>query len=93
MDRAQKLSAEPEFSRSLSVTLLISEAVAFNGPVAAELFEAAYDDAKGKKYWKSFLSEPIPVARFAYTLSAHLAKRVEMVTAVQLASEVLTVQR
>jgi hypothetical protein len=75
--RAKALSEHPEVFRRLAVTQLICDAVAFGGPAEADIFQAAYGDPSGRKYWNSFLSEAIPVVSVAYTLSVHLAESVE----------------
>jgi hypothetical protein len=64
LDRAKALSDVAEVSRCLRVTLLICETVAFGVRAEAEIFQAAYGDPGGRKYWDAHLSEPIRV----YTL-------------------------
>jgi len=75
--RAEALSKKSEVFRSLDVTQLICETVAYGLPAEAEIFQAAYGDPSGREYWNSLLSEPIPVVSLAYTLSVHLAESVD----------------
>ena len=62
LDRATKL---PEVFRCLQVTLLIGDTVAFGVRAEAEIFQAAYGDPGGRKYWEAHLSEAIPVYALA----------------------------
>ena len=66
LDRAKALSKLPEVFRCPQVTLLIAESVAFGVRAKAEIFDAAYGDAGGRKYWDTYLSEAISVYSFAY---------------------------
>ena len=53
------------------------EAVAFGVRAEAEIFQAAYGNPRGRKYWDALLSEPIPVFSLARILSVHLAVSVD----------------
>jgi len=78
--RAEALSEQPEVFRCQAVTQLISEMVAFDVRAEAEVFQAAYGDSSGQKYWEAHLSEAIPAFSLAYILSVHLpvsAERLE----------------
>jgi hypothetical protein len=75
--RAEALSDQPEVFRCQGVTQLISEMVAFGVRAEAEVFQAAYGDSSGQKYWDAHLSEAIPVFPLAYILSVHLPVGVE----------------
>jgi hypothetical protein len=77
VDRAKTLSDKAEAFRSPQVTLLISEAVGFGVPAEAEIFQAAYGDPGGQKYWDAHLSEPMSLYSLAYVLSAHVAEKIE----------------
>jgi hypothetical protein len=77
VDRAKALSAVPEAFRCPQVTLLICDTVAFGVRAEVEIFQAAYGDRRGRRYWEAHLSEPMPVYSFANVLSAHVAKKVE----------------
>lgn len=57
--RAEALSEQPEVFRCQAVTQLISEMVAFEVRAEAEVFQAAYGDSSGQKYWDAHLSEAI----------------------------------
>jgi hypothetical protein len=74
IDRAKALSGKPEVFRSHGVTELIREAMLFGGPAKSEIFEAAYGDPGGRKYWDGILSEPKPVYSLARLLSDHTAE-------------------
>ena len=56
LDRAKALSNVAEVFRCSEVTLLICEMVAFGVRAEAKIFEAAYDDPSGQKYWDAHLS-------------------------------------
>jgi hypothetical protein len=77
LDRATALSNQAEVFRGVQVALLMSEAIAFGVRAEADIFQAAYGDPSGRKYWDAHLSEPIPVHLLAYILSAHLAEKIE----------------
>ena len=77
LDRAKALTNVAEVFRCPQVTLLICEMVAFGVRAEAKIFEAAYGDPSGQKYWDTQLSEPIRVYKLAHVLSAHLAEQVE----------------
>jgi hypothetical protein len=77
LDRAKAQSKLPEVFRCPQVTLLIAESVAFGVRAKAEIFDAAYGDAGGRKYWDTCLSEAISAYSLAYALSVHLAEGVE----------------
>jgi hypothetical protein len=77
LGRAKALSSVAEVYRCPQVTLLVAETVAFGVRAEAEVFEAAYGDPSGRKYWGAYLSEPILVYPLAHVLSAHLAEEVE----------------
>ena len=61
LDRAKALSNVAEVFRCSEVTLLICEMVAFGVRAEAKIFEAAYGDPSGQKYWEANLSEPTRV--------------------------------
>jgi hypothetical protein len=75
--RAEALSEQPEEFRCKAVTQLIGEMVAFDVRAEGEVFQAAYGDSSGQKYWDAHLSEAIPVFSLAYILSVHLPGSVE----------------
>jgi len=75
--RAEALSEQPEVFRCQGVTQLFSEMAAFEVRAEAEVFQAAYGDSSGQKYWDAHLSEAIPVFSLAYILSVHLPVSVE----------------
>jgi hypothetical protein len=77
LEQAKALSERPEFVRYLAVTQLICNAVAYGICEDAEVFLAAYDDPKGKEYWKAYLSVVIPVLTLANLLSAHSSQNIE----------------
>jgi hypothetical protein len=77
LDRAKALTTVAEVFRGPQVTLLICEMVAFGVRAEAKIFEAAYGDPSGQKYWDAQLSEPIRVYKLAHVLSAHLAEQAE----------------
>jgi len=85
LDRAKALSKLPEVFRCPQVTLLIAESVAFGVRAKAEIFDAAYGDAGGRKYWDTYLSEAISVYSLAYALSVHLAEGVEQLELARIA--------
>ena len=77
IDRAKALSNVAEVFRCSKVTLLICDMVAFGVRAEAKIFEAAYGDPSGQKYWDAQLSETIRVYKLAHVLSAHLAEQAE----------------
>jgi hypothetical protein len=77
LDRAKALTNVAEVFRCSRVTLLICDMVAFGVRAEAKIFEAAYGDPSGQKYWDAQLSEPIRVYKLAHVLSAHLAEQAE----------------
>jgi hypothetical protein len=77
LDRAKALSNVAEVSRCLQVTMLICEMVAFGVRAEAKIFEAAYGDPSGQKYWDAHLSEPIRVYTLAHVLSCHLGEQAD----------------
>jgi hypothetical protein len=85
LDRAKALSNVAEVFRCSKVTLLICDMVAFGVRAEAKIFEAAYGDPSGQKYWDAHLSEPIQVYTLAHVLSAHLAKQAEQVEMARIA--------
>jgi hypothetical protein len=85
LDRAKALSNLAEVARCPQVTLLICETVAFGVRAEAEIFQAAYGDPRGRKYWDAHLSEAIPVYSLAHVLSAHLAEKVEQLEMARIA--------
>ena len=85
LDRAKALSNLAEVFRCPQVTLLICETVAFGVGAEAEIFQAAYGDPSGRKYWDAHLSEPIPVYSLAHILSAHVAEKVEQLEMARIA--------
>src|SRR5262245_3915489 len=85
LDRAKALS-DPnlaEVFRCPQVTLLICETVAFGVRAEAEIFQAAYGDPGGRKYWEAHLSEPMLVYPLAHMLSAHLAEKIDQLEMVR----------
>jgi len=74
LDRANALTNVAEVFRCSQVTILICDMVAFGVRAEAKIFEAAYGDPSGQKYWDAQLSEPIRDYKLAYVLSAHLAE-------------------
>ena len=85
LDRAKALSNVAEVFRCSQVTMLICETVAFGVRAEAKIFQAAYGDPSGQKYWDAHLSEPIPVYTLAHVLSAHLAEKPEQVEMARIA--------
>ena len=85
LDRAKALSSLAEVSRCPQVHLLICETVAFGVGVETEIFQAAYGDPSGRKYWDAHLSEPMPVYSLAHILSAHVAEKVEQLEMARIA--------
>ena len=85
LDRAKALSNVAEVFRCLEVTMLICEMVAFGVRAEAKIFEAAYGEPSGQKYWDAHLSEPIRVYTLAHVLSAHLAEQAEQVEMARIA--------
>ena len=85
LDRAKALSNVAEVFRCVQVTLLICETVAFGVRAEAEIFQAAYGDPSGRKYWDAHLSEPIPVYTLAHVLSAHAAEKAEQLEMARIA--------
>jgi hypothetical protein len=85
LERAKALSNSAEVSRCVQVTLLICETVFFGVRGEAEIFQAAYGDPRGRKYWDAHLSEAIPVYSLAQVLSAHLAEKVEQLEMTRIA--------
>ena len=77
LDRAKALTNVAEVFRCLQVTMLICDMVAFGVRAEAKIFEAAYGEPSGQKYWDAHLSEPIRVYTLAHVLSAHLAEQAE----------------
>jgi hypothetical protein len=77
LDRATALSNQAEVLRGIQVALLMSEAIASGVRAEADIFQAAYGDPTGQRYWDAHLSEPIPVHLLAYILSAHLAEKID----------------
>ena len=62
-----------------------TETVAFGVRAEAEIFEAAYADPSGRKYWEAHPSEPILVYPLAHVLSAYLAEKVEQLELARIA--------
>src|SRR5262249_7831823 len=85
VDRAKALSNVAEVFRCHQVTLLICDTVAFGVRAEAEIFQAAYGDRRGRRYWEAHLSEPMPVYSFANVLSAHVAEKVEQLETARIA--------
>jgi hypothetical protein len=73
-DRAKALSKLAEVYRCRQVTLLINDTVLFEIRVEAEIFQAAYGDPEGRRYWGAYLSEPIRLYSLANLLSVHSAE-------------------
>ena len=70
-----RLSNVAEVFRCSEVTMLVCEMVAFGVRAEPKIFEAAYGDPSGQKYWEANLSEPITSLHLAHVLSVHLAER------------------
>jgi hypothetical protein len=85
VDRAKALSKVAEVFRCQQVTLLICDTVAFGVSAEGEIFQAAYGERGGRKYWEAHLSEPMPVYSFAYVLSAHVAEKIEQLETARIA--------
>ena len=85
LDRAKARSNVAEVFRCSKVTLLICDMVAFGVRAEAKIFEAAYGDPSGQKYWDAHLSEPIRVYTLAHVLSAHVAEQAEQVEMARIA--------
>ena len=85
LDRAKALSNLAEVFRCQQVTLLICETVAFGVRDEAEIFQAAYGDPDGRKYWAAQLSERMPVYALTYVLSAHVAEKAEQLDMAKIA--------
>ena len=85
LDRAKALTNVAEVFRCLQVTMLICDMVAFGVRAEAKIFEAAYGEPSGQKYWDAHLSEPIRVYTLAHVLSAHLADQAEQVEMARIA--------
>jgi hypothetical protein len=85
VDRAKALSSVAEVFRCQQVTLLICETIAFGVRDEAEIFQAAYGDRGGRKYWDAHLSEAITVYSLAHVLSAHLAETVQQLEMARIA--------
>src|SRR4249919_985645 len=66
LDRAKALTNVAEVFRCSQVTRLICEMVAFGVRAEAKIFEAAYVEPSGQKYWDAHLSEPIRVYTLAH---------------------------
>jgi hypothetical protein len=77
IDRAKALSEKHEVFRCQGVTELIRDAMAFGVPAESEIFEAAYGDPGGRKYWDAILSEPTAVDSLARLLSVHTAENAQ----------------
>ena len=80
-----RLSNVAEVFRCSEVTMLVCEMVAFGVRAEPKIFEAAYGDPSGQKYWDAHLSEPIRVYTLAHVLSAHVAEQVEQVDMARIA--------
>ena len=85
LDRAKALTNVAEVFRCVQVTMLICEMVAFGVRAEAKIFEAAYGEPSGQKYWDAHLSEPIRVYTLAHVLSVHLAEQAEQVEMARIA--------
>jgi hypothetical protein len=70
--RARALSQLKERQRNTLLTGLICEAIPFGLAAESDFFDAAYGDTRGRKYWETYLSEPVPLANLAFVLSVHL---------------------
>jgi Bacterial regulatory proteins, gntR family len=70
--RAAALSSLPEGLRCEGVKELMRGAIANGLRIEEEIFQAAYGDPRGQKYWESHLSERLSVDSIADLLSAHL---------------------
>jgi hypothetical protein len=84
-DRAKSLSQLPEVFRCVQVALLIRDMLAFGVRDEAEIFQIAYGDPSGRRYWDAHLSEPISMFTLAHILSGHLAESVEQLKMVEIA--------
>jgi hypothetical protein len=85
LDRAKALTNVAEVFRCSQVTLLICEMVAFGVRAEAKIFEAAYGEPSGQKYWDAHLSEPVRVYTLAHVLSAHIAEHAEQLEMARIA--------
>jgi hypothetical protein len=85
LDRAKALTNVAEVFRCSQVTLLICEMVAFGVRAEAKIFEAAYGEPSGQKYWDAYLSEPVRVYTLAHVLSAHIAEQAEQLEMARIA--------
>jgi hypothetical protein len=85
LDRAKALSNVAEVFRCSNVTSLICEMVAFGVRAESKIFDAAYGDPSGQKYWDAHLSEPIRVHTLADVLSAHVAEQAEQLEMARIA--------
>jgi hypothetical protein len=85
LDRAKALTNVAEVFRCVQVTMLLCEMVAFGVRAEAKIFEAAYGEPSGQKYWDAHLSEPIRVYALANVLSVHLAEQAEQLEMARIA--------
>jgi hypothetical protein len=85
LDRAKALTNVAEVFRCVQVSMLLCEMVAFGVRAEAKIFEAAYGEPSGQKYWDAHLSEPIRVYKLAHVLSAHLAEQAEQLEMARIA--------
>ena len=79
LDRAKALAELPEVFRCQQVAQLICETIACGVRAEAGIFEAAYGDPSGRKYWEAHLSEPMRIYSLAHVLSGHLTLKPEQV--------------
>jgi hypothetical protein len=77
LDQAKSFAGLDEVYRSAQVTLLLNNALPFEPRLEAKIFEAAYGDRSGRKYWETQLSEPVLVYKFARLLAVHIAESCE----------------
>lgn len=74
---AKSLNQRPEIIRTLHVTKILCDAVALRVATREEVFEAAYSDRAGRKYWEAYLAQPCGLYAFATALSANLFETAE----------------
>jgi hypothetical protein len=72
--RAAAVSSLQEGIRCERVQELMGDAAAYGINLEAEIFEHAYGERSGQKYWETHLSEILPIETLADLLSVHLAQ-------------------
>ncbi len=80
LTRREQLLAQAKLSQGLepvaqrnALGKLIFEGVLSGVCTSAEIFEAAYDDPHGQRYWELSLFEPLPIYQFAEVLALESA--------------------